>query len=110
MPLLVDRLAVLVVVLSELGYERHTSRHTQEVGIDIVPPLVRGAATCHNGRIDRQSRATDQGTYPADAGEELWHVVVPPTPQCFPKVFYRLHTITLLSVYSNPFIRYQYQL
>lgn len=88
---LADGVSRLVIVLRELGDEGHACRYAQEIRIEVVPPFVRGATASRDGRIDSQGGAADQGAYPADAGKEARHGVLPAMLQERPEIFDCLH-------------------
>ena len=55
---IVDGLAA--VLLGELADEGRSCRDAEQIRIDIVPPLVGGAAACDDGGVDGQGGAADQ--------------------------------------------------
>ena len=61
-----------VVRLGELGGEGDTGRKAEEVGVDVLPPLVGVAASHGDGGVDGEGGAADEGAGPEEAGSCLF--------------------------------------
>lgn len=77
MAIIFDWISALIVVLCKLSYKCGTRGYAKEVWVDVGPPLVRCTAPRRYGCIDGKRRSANQCTYPADAGEELRHGILP---------------------------------
>lgn len=71
----VDRFTL--ILLCELCSEGDACRKAEQVRIDVLPPLMWGAATGCNGSVDGKGRTADKRAYPEQSAEEHRHVIAP---------------------------------